>query len=116
MVRRQIAERRLRELILLGQTISAERALSIGLINRTVAPDTLAAEAMALATVACKGAPGAIARTKRLLDELSPRPIAEDLRRALAFHLEARESAEAAEGVAAFLEHREPRWGPRNTS
>jgi methylglutaconyl-CoA hydratase len=116
MVRRQVDERSLRELVLLGQIISAERALSVGLINRIVAPDALASESMDLAKEACKGAPGAIARTKRLLDDLSPRPIAEDLRRALAFHLEARESAEATEGVAAFLERRQPHWPPRKTS
>jgi methylglutaconyl-CoA hydratase len=116
MVRRQIDERSLRELVLLGQTISAERALSLGLINRIVAPNALPAESMKLAKEACKGAPGAIARTKRLLDDLSPRPIAEDLLRALTFHLETRVSAEATEGVAAFLERRQPRWGPRKTS
>jgi methylglutaconyl-CoA hydratase len=113
MVRRQVAERDLRELVLLGQTIAAPRALAVGLVNRVVSANTAMAESMTLAKQACKGAPGAIARTKRLLDELSPRTIAEDLRRALAFHFEARESAEAAEGVAAFLERREPRWGQR---
>jgi methylglutaconyl-CoA hydratase len=116
MVRRQVNERSLRELILLGQTISAERALSLGLINRIVTPDALPAESMNLAKEACKGAPGAIARTKRLLDDLSPRPIAEDLLRARAFHLHARESDEATEGIAAFLERRQPHWEPRKTS
>ena len=34
---------------------------------------------------------------------------------ALRVHLSARNSAEAAEGIAAFTEKREPRWGPRST-
>lgn len=113
MVRRQVGERALRELVLLGQTRSAGDALALGLVNRVVPPGQMEAEAMSLAREACKGAPGAIARTKRLLDEVAPRPIAEDLRRALAYHLEARNSQEAAEGTAAFLGRREPRWGPR---
>jgi methylglutaconyl-CoA hydratase len=113
MVRRQLGDRAVRELVLLGQNVPANRALSLGLINRVTSPARLADDSMELARQACKGAPGAIARTKRLLDDLAPRPIAEDLSRALKYHLEARESSEAAEGVAAFLEHREPRWGDR---
>lgn len=113
MVRRQLGERAVRELVLLGQSVPAPRALSLGLVNRVVPGARLMDETTALAHEACKGAPGAIARTKRLLDDLAPRPIAEDLRLALKYHLEARESAEAAEGVAAFLEKRPPRWSLR---
>ena len=116
MVRRQLGDRAVRELVLLGQSVPAQRALSLGLVNRVVPAEKLLAEALAIAGEACKGAPGAIARTKQLLDEQSPRPIAEDLSRALKFHLSARQSPEAAEGVAAFLERREPRWGPRQSS
>jgi methylglutaconyl-CoA hydratase len=110
MVRRQLGERAVRELVLLGQSVPAGRALSLGLINRVVPNARLMDEATALAREACNGAPGAIARTKRLLDDVAPRPIADDLRLALKYHLEARESAEAAEGVAAFLEKRPPHW------
>ncbi len=34
----------------------------------------------------------------------------EDIENALAFHMEARESDEAKEGIAAFLEKRPPNW------
>lgn len=110
MVRRQLGERAVRELVLLGQSVPAQRALAIGLVNRVVPPARLSDEVTAFAHEACAGAPGAIARTKRLLDDLSPRPIRDDLRLALKYHLEARESAEADEGVAAFLEKRRPEW------
>ena len=109
LLRRQLGERVVRELVLLGQTVDARRALQLGLINRIGTFD----DAMNLAREACKGAPGAIARSKRLLDSLAPRAIAEDLKRALDFHLQARESSEAAEGTRAFLEKRAPVWGPR---
>jgi methylglutaconyl-CoA hydratase len=112
MVRRQLGERMIRELVLLGQNVPAARALALGLVNRVVPGAQLEAEATAVAREACQGAPGAIARTKRLLDDLAPRPIAEDLRLALKYHLEARDSAEAAEGVAGFLQKRPPRWSP----
>jgi len=111
---RQVPQRVLRELILLGQTIPAERALAIGMVNRIVPRDRLDAEAHALSEQALKAAPVAIARTKLLLDELSPRPITSELQRALRYHLQARDDSEAAEGIAAFLEGREPQWKPRS--
>jgi methylglutaconyl-CoA hydratase len=110
LLRRQLGDRTTRELILLGQRVPAARALSLGLVNRVVALAELDAAAAALADEARRGAPGAIARTKRLLDDLGARPIAEELQLALRHHLEARLSDEAAEGVAAFREKREPRW------
>jgi methylglutaconyl-CoA hydratase len=106
---RQFNQRVVRELVLLGQTVTAARALELGLINRIGGFDV----AMQLARDACAGAPGAIARSKRLLDALAPRPLAEDLRVALDFHLRSRQAGEAAEGMAAFLEKRPPRWGAR---
>jgi methylglutaconyl-CoA hydratase len=110
LLRRQLGERVVRELVLLGQTVDATRALQLGLINRIGSFD----DALSLAREACTGAPGAIARSKRLLDSLSARTIEEDLERALDFHVNARQSQEAAEGMKAFLEKRPPNWGPRD--
>ena len=111
--RRQLGDRTLRELTLLGRSIGAQRALSLGLVERAVARDALDAAAFELAAEACLGAPGAIVQTKRELDDVAARPIAADLRRALESHLTARHSTEAAEGSAAFRQKRAPRWGPR---
>jgi enoyl-CoA hydratase/carnithine racemase len=110
LLRRQLGERVVRELVLLGQTVDATHALQLGLINRIGSFD----DAFSLARQACAGAPGAIARSKRLLDSLSARTIEDDLKRALDFHLNARQSHEAAEGMTAFLEKRPPKWGPRD--
>jgi methylglutaconyl-CoA hydratase len=113
LLRRQLPERVLRELILLAETITADRALAIGLVNRVVPLARLMDEANAMSAQVAQGAPLAIARTKSLLDELAPRPIATDLAHTLQYHLDARGGAEAAEGIAAFLEKREPRWPTR---
>jgi methylglutaconyl-CoA hydratase len=113
LLRRQMNERTARELILLGQTISAERAMTLGLIHQIAPADDVTGTAVAFAREASQAAPGAIARTKKLLDSLNARTIEEDLQRALAFHLQARNSSEAAEGMAAFLEKRDPNWPPR---
>ncbi len=109
LLRRQLGERVVRELVLLGQIVDARRALDLGLINRIGSFE----DAMTLAGEACKGAPGAIGRSKRLLDSLAARSTDEDLKYALDFHLQARESSEAAEGMRAFLEKRPAVWGPR---
>ena len=112
LVRRQVNDRRLRELVLLGRTVSAVEAMSIGLVNQITNSNELMAAARALAALAVQSAPLAVQRTKRLLDELSPRPIAEELDRAMRYHIEGRDSEEAIEGINAFLEKREPRWPP----
>jgi len=112
--RRQLGDRTLRELVLLGRSVDAKRALELELVNQVSPAEHLPDAAIALALEACRGAPGAIVRTKRLLDDLAPRSISADLKIALEYHLAARDSAEAAEGVAAFHQKREPRWGPRS--
>ena len=113
LLRRQLNDRQVRELVLLGQSVDAQNALELGLLNRVVPSGRLVEAALDLARNACKGAPGAIARSKKLLDDLAPRPISLELNRSIEYHLSARNSAEAQEGVAAFLEKRTPRWGPR---
>ena len=108
LLRRQVSDRRLREILLLGQTLSAQEALDASLVNRMSAAPSLTADAMALAAEIVRGAPGAIARTKRLLDVLDG--IDSDLTTTLEVHRHARESDEAAEGIAAFFEKRSPHW------
>ena len=111
-LRRQLRERDARELLLTGELIDAARALEIGLVNQVVPERKLLAEARRYADAVLRGGPEAVTNTKRLLAELWPSPVQADLERALAFHLEARKSPEAAEGVAAFREKRPPKWTP----
>lgn len=110
---RQLGEKDIRRIILLGQTLDAQSSLNLGLIQSIVPGGQLADATMKLAAAACEGAPGAITRTKRLLDDLAGRSLEADIMRALQDHLQARNSAEAKEGIAAFREKRKPRWGPR---
>jgi enoyl-CoA hydratase/carnithine racemase len=110
MLRRQVGDRVLREWLLWGQTVSAPQALAAGLVNHVRRPSEMLSAAMERAQEACNGVPGAIAQTKRLLDELSARTIEVDLELALRHHLEARNSNEASEGIAAFGAKREPYW------
>src|SRR5947208_7430105 len=109
-LRRQVGERNMRELLLGGELIDAERAKEIGLVNRVVAPDQLLYEAQRFADSVLQGAPNALAQTKRLIEELWSTSVKEDVDLALKHHMQARESDEAREGIAAFNEKRRPNW------
>jgi methylglutaconyl-CoA hydratase len=109
-LRRQVGERNMRELLFGSELLDAERAKEIGLVNRVVARDDVMSEAQKFAESVLQGAPGALAQTKRLVDELWWRSVKEDVDLALKYHLQARESDEAREGIAAFNEKRKPNW------
>jgi methylglutaconyl-CoA hydratase len=109
-LRRQLRERHIRELLFTGDLISAERAVEIGLINRVVAPNELENETQNIVDAVLQNAPIALTNTKRLIEELWSSSVKEDVDLALRHHMEARESAEAKEGIAAFLEKRSPNW------
>jgi methylglutaconyl-CoA hydratase len=109
-LRRQLRERDLREVLLASDLFDAERAREIGLVNRVVPSSELQAEAERIAASVLQGAPGAISNSKRLLEELWSTSVREDIERALRHHMEARESPESKEGIAAYNEKRPPNW------
>jgi methylglutaconyl-CoA hydratase len=109
-LRRQVREREMRELLLGSELIDAERARAIGLVNRVVPPDQVLNEAQKFAGSVLQGAPGALTQTKKLIKELWSSSVKEDVDLALKHHLQARESDEAREGIAAFNEKRPPNW------
>ena len=95
---------------LLNELIDAERARAIGLVNRVVAPGQLINEAQKFADSVLQGAPNAVAQTKRVIEELWATSVKQDVDLALKHHMQARESAEAREGIATFNEKRPPNW------
>jgi enoyl-CoA hydratase len=98
------------EMLLTGEPLGAERAWSLGLVNRLVEEGEAEAAALDLARQVCTGAPVAQRATLRAVahvwDELDERGWAATERA----HAEIAASADAAEGVAAFREKRDPRW------
>jgi methylglutaconyl-CoA hydratase len=109
-LRRQVRERPIRELLFSGELIEAQRAREIGLVNRVVPAGEVMNEAQKFADLVLQGAPSAVVETKRLIAELFPTSVKEDIEKALKYHMQARESAEAREGIAAFNEKRPPKW------
>jgi methylglutaconyl-CoA hydratase len=109
-LRRQLGERDVRELLLGSELVDAERAREMGLINRVVPAGQLMDEAEMFANRVLQGAPEALLQTKRLIEKLGSSSVKEDVDLALKYHMEARESAEAREGIAAFNQKRKPNW------
>lgn len=109
-LRRQLRERDVRTLLITGEWIDADHALEIGLVQKVVSSETLIDACLGLAKKILKGAPRAIAATKQLLGDLSPRWLGDELSLANHIHTESRRDSESAEGMAAFLEKREPSW------
>jgi len=105
---RLIGRRRTLELMLTNRPLRAEEACTWGLLNRVVPGDQLMDEAMALAQKLGAGPVGAFAATKRLL--LSSDDNSLEAQMALEGRTIAAQghSAEGREGVAAFLQKREP--------
>lgn len=99
-----------RELFLLGELISAERAREIGLVQRVVKAEQVQAEAQQLARTILLGGPESVRQTKRLLNLHENLEADERIEGFIASHLQARRSEEAREGSAAFLEKRPPNW------
>jgi enoyl-CoA hydratase len=97
-----------KEIVLAGETIEAELALRIGLVNRVFEPEDLLPAALAAGKAIAKKGPLAVAAAKRVLQQGQDA----DSRVAHALEQEAFAAAFAtedrAEGMAAFLEKREP--------
>ena len=107
---RLVGAARAAEIALLGDAVSASEAFSMGLVSRVVPPETLAAEATAMAAQLVALAPGATTMTKRLL----ALAFDHDLDAALAAEAEAQGIAgrdpDHAEGLSAFIEKRPSRF------
>jgi len=96
------------ELMLLGDRFDAERALTLGLVNRVVPADALDAEAAALAARLAAGPTQAYARTKGLLQATIGDRFDAQLRRETESFAACAATEDFAEGVRAFLEKRRP--------
>lgn len=112
-LRRQLRERDARRILLTGELFSGRHAEVIGLVNEALSADQLMPTALHTAAEVLQGGPEAVARTKQLLAQLWPSALPKDIERAMQSHLEARQSPEIQEGIAAFREKRPPKWAPR---
>jgi enoyl-CoA hydratase len=107
---RLIGVARAKELMFTGRAIDADTAAIWGLVSQVTEAGGALAAARTLAAELARGAPLALAEMKRLLREtaLMPRDAAYALEMAATGRIAG--SADAAEGIAAFLAKRAPRF------
>jgi 2-(1,2-epoxy-1,2-dihydrophenyl)acetyl-CoA isomerase len=98
------------EMALLGGPLGAADAERFGLVMKVVAADLLMDEAQAVAGRLAGLAPRAVALTKRALDAGWTSSFEDALELEARFQGEAGSMADHAEGIAAFLEKRPPRF------
>jgi methylglutaconyl-CoA hydratase len=108
---RVVDHRFLTRMTLTGARFSAREAAAAGLLSAVANDDAELDEWVAVRTnEICKSAPGAVRATKELLRSLPELPWADGLSVAAVRSAELFAGAEAAEGMAAFLEKRRPAW------
>jgi methylglutaconyl-CoA hydratase len=109
-LRRQIGEKRTRDLALSGRLIAASEAQAMGLINEVVSPEELIPAARRLAATLIASSPTSLKSTKRLLLQMSEAELDRDISYAIQENAEIRSTPDFTEGLSAFLEKRAPKW------
>lgn len=101
------------EMLLTGRPLDAERAWSLGLVNRLVDAGEAERAALELAEVVCANAPVAQTASLRALAEVEEPAEARGWAATASAQALIAASEDAVEGVAAFRERRDPRWTGR---
>jgi methylglutaconyl-CoA hydratase len=99
-------------LFLTGDRFDGRQAVEYGLAHRAVPPDRLAAEVQKEIDALNLGGPIALTECKKLVRSVPDRSLRDGFELTQGWSLRLFQSAEAAEGMAAFREKRKPRWAP----
>jgi 2-(1,2-epoxy-1,2-dihydrophenyl)acetyl-CoA isomerase len=110
---RVVGLQRAKELALSGRIVEAEEAVELGLVLELVAPDRLMARATEIATSFQAGAPLGQLFAKQGLNAAFESSFAESLSWEGQSQAIALGTEDVAEGVAAWLQRRDPRWKGR---
>jgi len=107
---RNVGRKHAMEMLLLGGMIDAEKAASIGLINRSVPSELLHEAAMSWARAIASKASSTVKIGKRAFYEQLELRLADAYDHASAVMVRNMLDADAAEGIDAFLTKRQPSW------
>jgi len=106
-----MGERQARRYFLTAERFGAEEARRIGLVHEVVTPEALDERVETLCSALLQNGPEAVGEAKRLARDVARGPVdqgmIEDTSRRIA---DIRVSPEGQEGLAAFLEKRQPAW------
>ncbi|MEA2195016.1 MAG: hypothetical protein QOG42_1450 [Solirubrobacteraceae bacterium] len=107
---RNIGRKKMTELLLLGERIDAAEALRLGIVNRVVAPDELGAAVGDWAAKLAATSPLLLKLGKDALFAQQDMAFGDALEYARTQLVLGQTSQDAHEGIAAFLERRDPQW------
>ena len=107
---RAVGRKRALEMLLTGDALDAETACAAGLVNRVVSPERLDAEVDALVQRIAAASPRVVAGGKAAFYRQVEQPQADAYRLTAALMTAGAGSADAGEGIGAFLERRPPVW------
>lgn len=110
---RVLGQRRALELMLASDRITADEALRLGLINRTVKADMLETEVATLTETLRRNAPIATGMVKALVYDSPTAPFERQLSAELDAFARCAATADFQEGLQAFLARRPPNFGGR---
>jgi methylglutaconyl-CoA hydratase len=108
----RLSPRAAAELFLTGSTFDGARAEQVGLVTAAVDATVVEATVDAYVSALLRGAPGALAGTKRLLRRQKADTFRDEVAELTELSVAYFGSAEGVEGIRAFREKREPNWIP----
>ena len=107
---RAVGEKLAAEIFMTGETISAERAFAIGMINRVVSAENLMNEAMQMAKRLALAPTASIGRIKEMLNATFSNNLQQQLKMEHEYQVESGKANDFKEGVQAFFEKRQPNF------
>ena len=107
---RAVGEKLAAEIFMTGETISAEKAFAIGMINRVATAENLMSEAMLMAKKLALAPTGSVGRIKQMLNASFSNDLTAQLALEHECQIESGKSNDFKEGVTAFFEKRAPNF------
>ena len=107
---RLVGEGRAMEMILTGRMITAEEALSYGILNFVYTSDELETKTMEIANTIVEKSSYAIERAKKSVKAVSKMNLEEGLKFEREMFIECANSEDGKEGITAFIEKRKPHF------
>jgi methylglutaconyl-CoA hydratase len=112
-LKRQVAGKHVRDLVLTGRIVDAAEAFRMGLVTELVPAGNLMARTRELADSLLALSPTSITRTKKLFTKLDAELLDAEIAVAVHENADIRSTADFTEGVTSFLEKRTPQWTGR---